>query len=743
MLSSATPLIQTKLQAPLPRSFVSREGLLQQLLDGGPHRLTLVLAPAGSGKTTLLAEWSASEREQRPFAWLTLDSRDDDSTLFWNYVIAALRTAVPGICERPLALLRAPGTDAVREMLPLLINEIAALPEPIVLVLDDYHFVEDPAIQEELSYLIEHLPAQMQIVVVSRTEPQLPLARLRVRGELTEVDARALSFSESEATALVNDLHGLTLGPDDVLRLRERTEGWAAGLYLAVLSLNGRDDPGRFIAAFAGDDRQVVDYLGTEVLAGQTAEVREFLLRTSILERLSGPACEALTDAPDSARMLDEIARSNFFLVPLDTTGERYRYHHLFGQLLRHELLRTRPALALELHRRAARWLLRAGYASDAIHHTIAAGDIGEASELIAEQWAPTLLGAAGDRRVDAWLSALPEEAIQADVRLVFARCFVGLSLGHMDEVEKWLAAGEVAPQPAPFRDGVASAKGALACVRAAFLWEKGDVAGAMEAGHEARRAEDGSPWEAIGVAVIGLAHAARGEWSEGIKWMTEYARIGAESGHHLNHSSGLSTVSACNAELGDWQAAERAAADALDIARRHGIDEHWCTAHAHLAQGLALESRGVPEAAADALVRSVERARRGSGPVYTAWPLLHLVRLRTAMGERDNARALLEEGRLELASARDSGIMAERLIDAEQSLAATPARRVRSGEPLSERELAVLHLLATELTQREIGRELYLSLNTVKTHARNIFRKLEASSRDDAVMRARERGLL
>jgi LuxR family transcriptional regulator, maltose regulon positive regulatory protein len=742
-LSSAVPLVQTKLQAPLPRSFVSRADLLSQLLEGRSRRLTLVLAPAGSGKTTLVAEWNASERDERPFAWLTLDARDDDSTLFWNYVIAALRTVVPGICERPLALLRAPGTNAVHEMLPLLINEIAALPEPLVLVLDDYHLVEDPAIHEELSYLLEHLPPQLQVVVVSRTEPPLPLARLRVRGQLAEVDARALSFSSQETAALLNDLHGLKLGPEEVTALRERTEGWAAGLYLAVLSLSGRDDPRAFIAAFAGDDRHIVDYLGEEVLAGQSDEIRDFLIRTSILQRLSAPICDALTDEQHSARMLEEIARSNFFLVPLDTKGERYRYHHLFGQLLRHELLRTEPTLAPELHRRAARWLLGSGYVSDAIHHTIAAGDLDEASELIAEHWAPMLLGAAGDRTVDSWLSALPESAIRADVRLAFARCFVGLSLGHMDEVEKWLAAGEAAPLPSPFRDGVASAQGALACVRAAFLWESGDVAGAMEAGHEAKRAEQGSPWEAIGVAVVGLAHAARGEWEEGRRCMTEYARIGSESGHHLNHSSGLSTVSACHAELGDWEAAEQTASEALSIAGRHGIYEHWCTAHAHMAQGLVLESRGRRDEAADALERAVERARRGSGPVYTAWPLLQLVRLRTEAGERDEARAWLEEARIELASARDSGIVADRLVEAEQRLAAAPPRAPAAGEPLSDRELAVLHLMATELTQREIGRELYLSLNTVKTHARNIFRKLGASSRDDAVSRARDRGLL
>ncbi|MGH3993310.1 MAG: helix-turn-helix transcriptional regulator, partial [Pseudonocardiaceae bacterium] len=404
------------------------------------------------------------------------------------------------------------------------------------------------------------------------------LARLRVRGELCEVDAGALGFSEPEVAALVNEQHALALGPDDVALLRERTEGWAAGLYLAVLSLSGREDRGGFVAAFAGDDRHVVDYLGAEVLAGQPGEVRDFLLRTSVLERLTAPLCEAVTGKGDAARRLEEIGRSNLFLVTLDARGGWYRYHHLFGELLRHELALAEPALVPELHRRAAAWLLAAGLVSEAVHHTIAVGDLGAAGELIAEHWAPTLLGAAGDRTVDGWLAALGDPAIRADVRLCFARCFVGLSLGRMEEVERWLAVGERAPQPGPFLDGVGSAPGALACVRAAWLWEVGDAGGAMAAGVEARELEEGSPWEAIGVAVIGLAHAAQGEWDEGRRWMTEYARIGRESGHHLNHASGLSTASACRAELGDWPAAEKAAATALEIAARHRIDEHWCT---------------------------------------------------------------------------------------------------------------------------------------------------------------------
>jgi LuxR family maltose regulon positive regulatory protein len=740
--ATVEPLIQTKLEAPVPRRVVAREGLIERLIDGAPRRLTLVRAPAGWGKTTLLAEWHASERETRPFGWLALDAGDNDPALFWSYVIAALRTVAPGIGERPLALLRAPGVDLVREMLPLLINEIAEQPERLVLALDDYHAIGDLDIHEQMTFLVEHLPEELEIVLATRAEPPLPLARMRVRGELAELDASALSFSTGEAAALLNDVHGLALDPEEVTLLRERTEGWAAGLYLAVLSLRRREDRGGFVSAFAGDDRQVVDYLGAEVLAGQPAEIRDFLLRTSVLDRLSAPLCDALTGVGDSARLLSEIGRSNFFLLALDSKGQWYRYHHLFGELLRHELSLSEPELVPRLHRAAAAWLLDAGLVSDAIRHTIAAGDLADAGELIAEHWAPTLLGAAGDRTVDAWLAALPAEVLRADVRLCFARCFVSLSLGRMDDVAEWLAIGEKAPLPGPFRCGVSSAAGALACVRAAWLWETGDVGGAMAAGREARDAEAGTPWEAIGVAVIGLAHAVGGEWGEGREWMARYAEIGRESRHHLNHASGLSTVSACHAELGEWDAARRAASSALEIAARHGIDEHWCTAHAHLARGLAAERSGDGEGAVAALERSVQLARRGSGPVYTAWPLLHLVRVLGEGGDRAAASARLEEARAELASARDGGMMPGRLAAAERMLAPEP-RATAADVPLSERELTVLRLLATDLSQREIGSELYLSLNTVKTHARRIFSKLGVSSRDEAVARGRERGLL
>lgn len=701
----------------------------------------LVRAPAGWGKSDLLAEWSGWQAERRSFAWLALDDGDNEPLHFLLYLVEALRTIDPGVGTSSLPMLLAPGVDLAGDALPVLLNELRDLPEA-VLVLDDYHAVENSEVHGIVEFLLEHGPPALTLALATRSEPPLPVSRFRARGDLLELDADALCFTESEATALLNDLHALELDPTTVGRLHERTEGWVAGLFLAALLLRGRDDAEAFVADFAGDDRHIADYLCAEVLAGQPADLREFLLRTAILDRFCPRLCEAVTGAGGGARLLAEIERSNLLLVPLDSRREWYRYHHLFGELLRNELALAEPRAFPELHHRAATWLLEEGLVSEAIGHRIAAGEVVEAGELIAEHWAPTLLQSAGDRTIEQWLAALGPPAVRADVRLCTARCFVELSAGRNDDVEEWLAAAEAAPLPGPFRDGTVSQSGAVARVRAAWRWQLGDASGAMEAGHEARAAEAGSPWEAIGVACIGLAHVARGEWDEGRGFMAEYARLGEVFGTYLNQASGLSTVAACHAELGAWEAAERAAVAAIAIAADHGIDEHWCMAHAHFACGLASERRGDPAAAVGALERSVELARRGAGPVSEAWPLVHLARVLAARGERVAAREAVGAAREALATAPDGGVFAARVDTAVLGLAPR-SRDVTPGEPLSDRELAVLRELAGPLSQPEIDEKLYVSLNTVKSHTKSIFRKFGVSAREDAVGRAREMGLL
>jgi LuxR family maltose regulon positive regulatory protein len=735
-------LIDTKLNPPVLRDAVERPRLVDSLAESSA-RVKLIRAPAGWGKSTLVTGWARSAAEPRPFAWLALDDADDDPARFWTYVIESLRGLDPRVGAGSMPLLVAPGIDVSEQVIPALLNELAELPQPAMLALDDYHQIKSADIHAQVELFVERLPPTLQISLTTRAEPPLPLARWRARGELLEIDLAGLRFGPEEAEELLNGILDLGLEEAQVATLCKRTEGWVAGLFLAALSLRGTGDPGSFVERFAGDDRNVVDYLGSEVLAAQPEHVREALVRSSILDRLCAPLMEAVTEVEDGASLLREIERADLFLIALDSKREWYRYHHLFQQLLRLELRIAEPHLEPDLHRRAAGWYVAAGLAPEAIRHTIAAGDTEEAGELIAQHWAPALLGAAGDRMVDSWLNALGDRAVAADIRLCFARCFMGLSFGDMGSVAKWLAIAEEAPLPAPFREGLTSVEGALAVVHTAYLWELGDVRGALTSGWEALNAEgENSPWRGIGAATIGLASGALGKLDEARKWSLEYARVGRVFGQHLNETSGLGSAAFFAAESADWRDAEELARRALAISFEHDINEHWSGATCHLALGLVLEQRGELEEAERQIERAAVLHRRGAGPIERGWSLMHLSRLQEARGDEAAARQSLREAEAGLARAPDPGNLLERLAEARRPIGA-PAREAAAGEELSARELDVLRLLATPMTQREIGDELYVSLNTVKTHAKSIFRKLDAANRSEAVDRARELGLL
>ena len=439
-------VLSSKVQPPVHRRQVSRPRLLA-LCAGAPRKLTVVRAPAGWGKSTLLAEWHAAEAESRRFAWLTLDRGDNDPVRFWTYLIEALRTQHPDAGATSLPTLEAPRVDIVEDVLPALGDELATSEHGIVLVLDDYHLITNPQIQESVAAFVDHLPRVLELAIATRSTPALPLARLRARGQLVEIDAADLSFSVEDAESLLNDLHGLGLGHDAVGRLQERTEGWAAGLYLASLTLRGRGAAyaEEFVREFAGDDRHVVDYLSAEVLSGQTAEVRAFLLRTSLLDRFCAPLCDAVTGGEDARRILREMESANFFLIPLDSKRVWYRYHHLFAELLRQELALTEPASIGALHRRASAWHRDHGTASEAIRHATAAGDIADAATLILDHWI-----VARDRArmetILAWLAGLPTEAVTEDPRLALVKATTLQEIGRTTEADHWLEAAERGP---------------------------------------------------------------------------------------------------------------------------------------------------------------------------------------------------------------------------------------------------------------------------------------------------------
>src|SRR5215468_10936676 len=386
-------LVATKFH--IPRAgFVPRPRLLARLAEGIGRGLTVVCTPAGFGKTTLLGDWA--RRSRRTVAWLSLDSADNDPARFWRYVAAALEAVATAV-----------------------INQLAVVPDAgaVVLVLDDYHLIEAPTVHDSVAFLVERLPPALRLVLASRTDPPLPLARLRARGQLGELRADDLRFTLGETAAFLREATGLDLPTELVAALQERTEGWAAGVQLAALSLRGHADPAGFVATFSGSHRFVLDYLSEEVLARQPSEVVDFLLETSVLDRLSGPLCDAVTGRCGSQAVLEGLERASLFVVPLDEERGWWRYHHLFAGLLRARLAHERPGRVPGLHRAAAAWHEDHGLADGAIRHALAAGEARWAARLI-ERHAEEMLWRGEGATLCRWFRALPAEMLRARPRL-------------------------------------------------------------------------------------------------------------------------------------------------------------------------------------------------------------------------------------------------------------------------------------------------------------------------------------
>jgi LuxR family maltose regulon positive regulatory protein len=445
------PLLTTKLHIPSPRpNLVSRPRLLERLNEGlhPGYRLTLVSAPAGFGKTTLLSDWSASL--DRSTAWFSLDKTDSDLLRFTTYLVAALQ-ALPGGREMMVSLRDDLLTNLqsqpllLEERVSLLINEIARIPHDFILVLDDYHLIDNQDIHDGLAFFLDRQPPQMHLVIASRAGPPLPVARLRARGQLTELGADDLRFTPDEAAAFLERVMGLNLSPEDIARLEARTEGWIAGLQMAALSAQKRNDVSAFIAAFAGDDRYITDYLIEEILNQQPEAVQAFLTETSILKRLNGSLCDATTGGSKGQETLETLERNNLFIVPLDHRREWYRYHHLFAELLRHHLRQhaSQKDLAV-LHLRAADWYAGNSLPAEAIEHTLQAQDFDQAARLIEEQAEPSLLRGEADTLMR-WLAALPAGLVRSRPFLSVAKGWALLINAQFDQVEACIQAAETA----------------------------------------------------------------------------------------------------------------------------------------------------------------------------------------------------------------------------------------------------------------------------------------------------------
>jgi LuxR family transcriptional regulator, maltose regulon positive regulatory protein len=473
--------LATKFKIPhVRRDLLHRPRLIEGLDEAIDREVTLVCTPAGFGKTTVLAEWAANARCR--VAWLSLDHEDNDPMRFWRYVILALQRVSKPIGESIPALADLPAGLSSRGVVTAVINELESASDPVALVFDDYHAIESESIHKDMAFLLSHLPPMLHVVLASRTDPHLPLARLRARGQMVELREADLRFTPEEASALLREVWELDLSSESIGALEGRTEGWAVGLQLAALSLHERPNPDAFLEAFTGTHRYVLDYLSEEVLERQPEDVERFLLRTSILDRMSGPLCNAVTGDADGQRMLERIERANLFLVPLDDDRRWYRFHHLFSDLLRARLQLEGTVRISELNGRAAAWCEEQGLLDDAIRYAIASGVGPWAARLVEERLDDTLRHGE-EATLARWLSLLPEEALRSVPALCLAQGQMQLHLGHLDSAERFVEDAErgvaravsIGPGVPTTGGIVAEAPAAIAILRAELSAMRGD----------------------------------------------------------------------------------------------------------------------------------------------------------------------------------------------------------------------------------------------------------------------------
>ena len=725
-------LIATKLRPPAIRDqVIPRERLLERLRAGAGLALTTVICPAGFGKTTLLTAWYQAETTRKPVAWLTLDEGDNDPVVLWSYVIEALRQACPPV-SRPAAPPMAEAAAFTDVVLPHLVNELSRQGE-LVLVLDDFHWLSGAAL-DSVAWFIQHAPANLQLVLSTRAEPVLSLASLRAHGELIELRVGDLRFTPGEADEFLNGCLGLGLGRQDVEALADRTEGWPAGLYLATLALNRAADRHDFVTRFgASPNRHVTDFLKAEVLEPHDPATQALMLRSSVLGRLCGPLCDAVLEQQHSAEMLDELSRTNLFLVPSGDKGGWYRFHPLLAQMLRTELGRREPGAIPALHRRAYWWHRDHGTTEQAIHHAIEAGEYAAAAGLIEATWVKY-----PGRTMLAWLGRFPAEILRRDVRLLLVQAWVLSRAARREEAARAISAaerlGEAGTGPLP--DGFSSVEASLTTLRAVFPW--GDAGAQLEYGSLAAKLEGPeSPWRPAACWTVGMGLYLHGEFAAADRWFAESARLAPASERWLAAGSSLACRSLIAGEQGRLDDQRLLAETAVALIGEHGVEE--TCGEGWLALGASLAARGQTADALPPIERATTVLRSAGQPTGLAMALLRQVPVLRILGQRERAEAAIAEASSVLASSPDPGILAGQLTAAKRS----PRPGARPGQDLTERERTVLKLLKAGLREREIGRELHVSRNTVHTHVQAIYRKLAVSTRADALERTRELGLL
>jgi LuxR family transcriptional regulator, maltose regulon positive regulatory protein len=699
----------------LRRGTVRRERLLRRLGQSAHVPVALVVAPAGYGKTTLLVHWL--QGDARPLTWLTIDRADDDP----ERLIASLAVAL----GEPADLTLAAVTYAIERS-----------DEPFVLALDDVHHLRSAEALAVVGAIADAVPPGSQVVLASRCEPGIPIGRLRAQGKLIELRTPDLVMTRREAAKMLS-LAGLELPPADVQVLLERTEGWPAGLYIAALSLRGRTDLHQAVERFGGDDRMLADYLRDELFDGLDAERRRFLERTSVLEELSGPLCDAVLRRTASGVALRNMSRSNLLVLPLDHADTAYRYHGLLAAMLRTELRRTDPACEAELHRRASRWYSGAGDADHAIGHAIAAADLARAGELLWANAGRVLDGRAADVR--RWLARFTPEQIASQPTLALTAAAQHLVAGERDLVEHWtaVAAGTLRGDEASSLDAGVHAMNA-AVARTGIAAMRRDAARSCE-----HLAED-SPWRSLCCLLGGVATHLQGDTGAARRELEEGARRGAIVAPVVQALC-LAQLALLAVDDGDWERAHLLAARGRSQVERVGSDRHPTCALVFAVSACVRAHRDRVEDAQSDRRRATELLTQlvDYVPWYDAEVRLVLARAALRLGDVTGTRTLLAEAARELEPRDETPVLRAWIDELWAQVEAFTVTELVGPSSLTMAELRVLALMPTHLSFREMGRRLHVSANTVKTHAHAVYRKLDVCSRSEAVMRARSTGLL
>lgn len=742
-------LVATKLAPPISvADLLPRPGLVRQV-TASHERLALISAPAGWGKSSLVTAWYEAMATERSFAFLNLEPADDDAPLFWTYVLAALRTVRPRLMEGADALLRMAGVEPMRGIVPQLVNELSEIDDPIALVLDDYHTITQQAIHDSVVFLIDHLPSCVTLAICSRSDPPLPLGRLRASGEMVELRAAQLALTVGETGQLLSNRFGLELDADSVEELHRRTEGWPAGIQLAGISLQTEPDPRAFVARFTGEDRNVADYLTSEVLERLPDSRKDFLLRTSVLDRLSSPLCDEVADVSHSQETLEDLERSNLFLVPLDNRRVWYRYHHLMREWLQHELQRADRDSIADLYLSASHWHAENGSLEAAIAYADAAGVpelVGDLIDRYVTDWAHV-----NWTQLDRWFELLPDDVMALHPIAVTARVWLAMSKGDMAAAARWIddAAAGIDSVPSDMRS---TSETMAELFRTAVDFVDGDM-DATRVKSKVFADELGGPdstmvqplRSAMYAGALGL-HALSTFWTigapEAIPLLREAVTARAEASIPDHGFTAL--LALAHSEVGSWAATEKAAAEAF-AQPRHFEDYRWPDMMAaHYALGRALVASDERQHGIDEIKKGLGLAQDFGWPLFTAYGCLVLS---DASDDYVETRELVREARILIDTSEDPGRVRELVAAKERKLSIRRPPKPSPGavyvEPLTDRELETLRLLRSDLSQREISNQLYISHNTVKGYTKSIYRKLGVSSRAAAIETARELDLI